>query len=350
MKKTKVLRVSVRAIAKAAEVSSATVGYVLRNQAGPSEKTRQHVLKVAQQLGYVPDARINSWMAAVRGAKSKDFLPIAWLNTQPDEDAWEKFKYLSPYREGMRERCEELGYRLDEIWTRQPGMTAARLSKILFQRGIEGVVVTPPATHIRLNWKNLAAVTLGTELRAPHLHRIRTDAMFNLLLTLKMLKRFGYRRIGICLSQLFDQIYGHVVSALSYHYGSMTPESKVVPPLFYLADGKPWRPSPKGQILDWVRKHRPDVIVGHHFKLVQWAEEEGIAVPQKMGIVHLALDDDVLDWSGIYSNRRDIGRSAAELVISLVQNRQFGVPKIGLDTIIRGHWRNGRTLLVPKPK
>jgi LacI family transcriptional regulator len=349
MKKKKISRVSAADIAQAAGVSKSTVGYVLRNQAGPSRETRERVQKVAQKLGYVPDARIASWMARVRGAKSKEFLPIAWLNTNVERDAWHKYSFLSPLLEGARERCEQLGYRLEEIWALQPGMTMKRTAAILYQRGIEGVIVTPRATHVRLNWNNLAGVALGAELLAPQLHRVGPDVTFNLLLTLKLVKRFGYQRIGICLTDVFDRATHRVVSAMAYHFAATAPASKAVAPLFYSSMGDE-RAIAERQFRAWLGQHKPDVIVGHDFRLVRWVEAAGYAVPQKMGIVHLALDDDVLDWSGIYSNRRQMGRTAAELVISLVQNRQFGAPKVAMETTVRGCWRQGRTLLIPKPK
>jgi LacI family transcriptional regulator len=349
MNKGKISRVSAGDIAKAAGVSKSTVGYVLRNQAGPSPETRERVRKVAQKLGYVPDARIASWMVRVRGAKSKDLLPIAWLNTNVERDAWQKYAFLSPYLEGARERCEELGYRLEEIWAQQPGMTMKRTATILYQRGIEGVIVTPQATHVRLNWNHLAGVTLGADLLAPQLHRVGPDVVFNLLLALKLLKRFGYRRIGICLSDAFDRVTHRVVSAMAHHFAATAPASKAATPLFYNSIGDE-RGVAEKQFQDWLGTQEPDVIVGHDSRLVRWVEKAGFVVPREIGVVHLALDDDVLDWAGIHSNRRQMGRTAAELVISLVQNRQFGVPKVALETIVRGSWHHGRTLLTPASK
>ena len=347
--KKKIARVSIGDIALASGDSKATVSYVLHNKPGPSQKTRERVLETARRLGYTPDARINSWMARVRDAKAKDLLPIAWLNTNTVQDAWHKFAYLSPYRLGMEERCNQLGYRLEEIWTRQPGMTMQRISQILYQRGIEGVVVTPHATHIRLQWDKLAGVALGAELLAPRLHRVSIDGIFNLLLALKILKRFGYRRIGVCLSDAVDRCSSHVTSALVFHLATTTAESKLVPPLFIKGGSNGGAP-PQKQVQAWMRTHQPDVIVCHDNHSVQWLEEAGYRVPQQVGVVHLALDDDVLDWAGIYSNKRAVGRTAAELVISLVHNRQFGVPTHALETIVRGTWQHGRTLLIPKPK
>jgi len=349
MKKT-ITRVSVRDIAQAAGVSKSTVGYVLRNQAGPSEKTRQQVLRAARRLGYVPDARINSWMARVRGAKSKELLSIAWLNTQKESDCWQKYKYLSPYLEGARERGLELGYRLEEIWMRQPGMTMRRISQILRQRGIEGVIVTHPARHIRLDWDHLAGVAIESDFTAPHLHRVMADLSFNILLALKSLKRLGYRRIGLCFSDKADQIVHYLTPAILNYSHSTISKFEQIPPLFYFPENTENSSVVRQQIAVWLKRYKPDVVVGHSSHILAWVEAAGYHVPKDMGVAHIATDDDVGDWAGINSNRRAIGAIAAEMVISFIHNRQFGIPKIASHTDVRGAWHPGRTVAIPKEK
>jgi LacI family transcriptional regulator len=106
----------------------------------------------------------------------------------------------------------------------------------------------------------------------------------------------------------------------------------------------------KKQIAAWLSRHKPDVIVCHNGHMLEWVEEAGYRVPEEIGVVHLATDDDVSDWAGLTSNRREMGAVSSELVVSLVNSRQFGVPRIDRSTLIRGTWHPGRTLLVPKPE
>ena len=82
---------------------------------------------------------------------------------------------------------------------------------------------------------------------------------------------------------------------------------------------------------------------------MDWAQAAGFQVPEEIGVVHLGLDDDCLDWAGIFSRKRDIGEATANTVISLLQNNQFGLPKTVMDTVVPGFWQMGRTLLAPKP-
>jgi LacI family transcriptional regulator len=333
-------------VARQAGISRTAAGYALQNRPGVSAETRQRVVQIAQELGYMPDARMTAWMSRVRENKTKDLIPIAWLNTTPEKNAWGKYKFHTPFLEGAKERCLQLGYQLDEIWTRQPGMTMRRTAQILYQRGIEGVIVTYPARHLQLDWNHLAVIALGGALLAPRLHRVMADDNFNLLLALKMLKRFGYRRIGICLQHFVDSLSQHVFRSIAHDFLSTIPKSDQVPPLFYVQEDVVW----EKQLATWLRRYRPDAIIGYDSKLLTWIQATGARVPEDVGIVNLAIDDDILDWAGIYSHRYRIGRTAVEQVVSLIQNRQFGVPDSPFTLLIPGEWRPGRTLLTPSRK
>jgi LacI family transcriptional regulator len=177
------------------------------------------------------------------------------------------------------------------------------------------------------------------------------DIYYNLLLALKMVKRHGYRRIGICLTELLDRSALHSARAAASYFNATIPKpGKVVPPLFYRGESPRDWPTAKEKITAWLSYHRPDVIVCHSSQILACVKEAGYRVPEGLGVVHLATDDDVTDWAGVTSNRREMGEIAAELVVSLMQRRQFGVPRTARHTIIRGSWHPGRTLLIPKPE
>jgi LacI family transcriptional regulator len=352
VKKTRVATTSLGDVARAAGVSKGTACNVLLNRPGPSQKTRERILAIARKLKYAPDAGAALDMQRVRAAKAKELLPIAWLNTHWNREAWHSYEFFSPYFRGAGERAAQLGYRLEEIWAHEPGLTMRRISEILYKRGIEGVIVTQPDSHVRLQWDHLAAVSLEGNLLAPRLHRVMSDRSFNLLLALKAVKRFGYRRIGICLDEKFTRYAAHATWAEVHHFQATTPEADRVSPFFYRWErgGPAIEREACKKLKPWIKQHRPQVIVGHSDKLVNWVEEVGYRVPKNIGVVHIARDDDARDWAGIDSNRWEVGATAAERVISLLQNHSFGVPKTAVSMMIRGTWAHGRTLLVPKGK
>jgi LacI family transcriptional regulator len=349
--KKKPTKPSVGNIARLAGVSTPAASFALNNQPGVSPETRKKILRIAKKLGYSPDARVGSWMAQVRDAKSKSPLPIAWLNTGWQKDAWHRYSFQAPYLEGAQERALELGYKVEEIWCHEPGMTMKRLSNILYQRGIEGVIVTHPARHMRINWDHLASVALGNSLLAPQLHRVTADFTHNFQLALKSLKRLGFRRIGVCLTQEIDNYSNHGIGAAARdHYFGVASSDRV--PLFFYGPFfydklASYDDEKKAETIAWIKRHRPQVIIGYDGRLKEWAEEAGLRVPKDISIVHLALDDDVLTWGGIHSHRRETGATAVEWVVSLMRNRQFGVPKAPLNILIQGTWQSGVTLEPP---
>jgi len=93
MKKKKSSRASLGDVARVAKISKVAASFALKNRPGVSKATRERVLRIARQLGYAPDARAAVLMASVRGAKTKELLPIAWLNTDREKDAWQKYKF-----------------------------------------------------------------------------------------------------------------------------------------------------------------------------------------------------------------------------------------------------------------
>jgi len=341
--------VSLGDIAEAVGVSRMAVSLALRNKPKVNAQTRKLIVETAKRLGYAPDPRLAARMSLVRNTKKRERLPIAWLDLNEVPGEWRSISYLAPYFTGARERCEELGYELQEFWVREPGMNAKRISQILFHRGIQGAIVAPPSTkidlaHIQLNWQSMACVSFGKGIAAPRLPQVTHDYYYNIMLVLKILRRFRYRRIGVVLQRQANRRSAHALQAAAGYFQSVFPNCLTPPCQFDTVDVS------RDALITWIQKYRPDVIVGQDFRLVDWAQAAGFQVPEEIGVVHLGLDDDCLDWAGIFSRKRDIGEATANTVISLLQNNQFGLPKTVVDTVVPGFWQMGRTLLVPKPK
>lgn len=343
-------RISLGDIAREAGVSRMTVSYALRNSARIPDATRSRIQSIAKQLGYMPDARIATIMSGVRASKTGELQSIGWINTALYADSWQRFKWLSPYIEGAKERCHELGYKLDEIWLRSPGMTSKRISDIFHSRGIKGVVITPSTislTHLKLNWSNFACISFEKALLAPRLHRTAPDYYYNILLSMKMLRRFGYRRIGLILQQLTERSSHHGYLAGLQYFQSGIPENERVTPLVYRHVLQVRGATPLFR--SWVDENRLDAVIGQHSELTQWLEAAGRPVPTSIGVAHLGLDDDCADWAGVWQRKREIGAQTIEQVVSMINNNRFGLPATPFDTLIPGTWRAGKTLITPKP-
>ncbi|OAM87263.1 LacI family transcriptional regulator [Termitidicoccus mucosus] len=333
--------VSLKDIADRTGVSRMTVSCALRNSPRVRKETAERIRAVAKQLGYAPDPKLAAAMTGVRNAKRKTLEPIAWLNANQNARAYHDYTWLAPYRLGAAERCAELGYKLDEFWMRDPGMTDRRMSSILVARGIRGVVlcpaVLPEITHLRLDWKHFASVSFETAVLIPRVHRVAPDYHYNILLALKMLRRLGYRRIGLFLHRQEERRSHHTYLASFRYFQSGIPAAEHVTPLVY-------DPFDKAALFKWLDEVGPDVVLGHHSKLVAWMEESGRRVPEDIGVAHLSLDGDCEDWAGIWQHKHRIGAQTVELLVSMIQNSRFGLPDIAYETNIPGEWRHGKTL------
>ena len=334
-------RISLKDIAERAGVSRMTVSCALRNSPRVRKETARHILKIASEMGYAPDPRVATVMAGVRGAKRKTLEPIAWLNANQNARAYRDYTWLAPYRIGAAERCAELGYKLDEFWLREPGMTDRRMSSILLSRGIRGLVVCPAVlpdiTHLRLEWRHFAAVSFETAVLLPRLHRVAPDYYYNILLALKMLRRIGYRRIGLFLHRQEERRSHHTyVAGLRYFQSGIPPEEQTRPLIY--------SPFDKAALFSWLDAEKPDVVLGHHSMLVSWLTESGRRVPEDIGVAHLSLDGDCEDWAGIWQHKQRIGAQTAEQLISMIQNNRLGLPDLAYQTLVPGEWRHGKTL------
>ncbi|MEM1060079.1 MAG: LacI family DNA-binding transcriptional regulator [Verrucomicrobiota bacterium] len=340
--------VSIRTIAEHLGLSKTTVSDALNHKPWVSKATRERVARAARQLGYTRDAQLATYMSKVRVAGSKGLLPIAWLNTSLNEASWAEYKWLAPYFEGAQERAVQTGYRLEEFWLNQPGMTLKRLSRIMDAQGIEGVVVTYPAKRLALNWERFAAVSLGGALLRPNLDAVIPEHHYNLKLALKKVQRAGYERIGICIHQEVDRLSAHLLELVADDFHRRLSPAQRVPPLFHPTHRVDSKPALSDIIGMWLERHRPDVVIGRSAWLLHFIRRLGYRVPDSMGFVHLATDGDVQDWTGIDSNKRVIGAIAIDVLVSRLQRRDLGPPQTAARTSVRGVWHAGSTLRTPR--
>ena len=116
-----------------------------------------------------------------------------------------------------------MGYRLEEFWLDEPGMTNARLARILMNRGIVAVLIAPlqpdhPA--IEFNWERFSVASFAHNHIIPELHCAAHFHFRSYLRAIAELAQLGYRRPGLLLGletprHVLDQWYGAHYAALA---------------------------------------------------------------------------------------------------------------------------------------
>lgn len=337
---------NVRYIAKLAGVSPSAVSLALRDSPRISAKTKALVHKLARETGYAPDARIADLMRHLRkprGVRQQAcFGVISFYDTLRP---WEKSRHLTRIYEGMRARAAELGYRLDPLWMRAPGMSYRRFDDILVTRGIDGLLCfgspdfnqefpTELAKH--------AIVTVGLSIRTP-LHRVTSHFYNDTLHALNRVHALGYRRPGLVLGAHEDTRSAYAHSGAYLGWCEHVLGSGTALPVLRLKELE--EPS----FTEWVVRQKPDVLIFVHLpdmiaRLRAVLRRLQIQVPKKLGVVVLSHEVQGTGFSGLQQNQRLMGAWAVELLAARIVNHDLGIPATPRTELVESEWIEGDSL------
>ncbi|HEU5396985.1 MAG TPA: hypothetical protein VFV81_07450, partial [Verrucomicrobiae bacterium] len=93
----------------------------------------------------------------------------------------------------------------------------------------------------------------------------------------------------------------------------------------------------------WLDQQRPDAILTDVGELRDLLQRVGAAVPRDVGLAALSVLDGNAD-AGIDQNSEEIGRVAVQLLISLINHNERGIPHICREVLVEGRWVDGKTL------
>ncbi len=305
----------------------------------PSE-TKSRIRDAAERLGYRPDPALAA-LAAYRTIRhpAHGHSVIAWLTNYRTESRWKVSACNNDYFEGASRRAAERGYQLETFWLAAPGMTASRMSQILWTRGIQGVLLPPQEqlTTLDLAWENLSAVTFGYTLLRPRLHMISNHEYRTMGALFTELVRRQYTRVGLVDLRDHDERVDHNWSAAYLvEQQRLSPKNRL-PPLL-LPD---WD---SNAFLAWVKRYRPDVIVTKLPEVLCTLKKAGIGVPDEIGVAFHSLDEKVHSLSGMKKNSFQIGVMAVDLLVDMLHRGERGLPTLPSLLMVEGAWCEGNTL------
>ncbi len=341
-------RVSLREIAEKAGVSRMTVSLALRGKGKISEKTRARIVGIADKLGYEPDPELGKLMARVRASSSlSTHACLALLTSGPTRDAWRRYVTERKYVEGCLERARSYGYQVEEFWLNEPGMSHSRLGKIIWSRGIEGLIIAPiqgklsgdDPRSLKFDFSLFSAVEISETVKAPDLDRSLHDQYTSTLRVIDELLALGYRRIGMVLERALDRrVNGRWTAAFARCQIYREPERLIPPLILPEASADAFR--------SWHREHRPDVVISVDRFALRLIEACGLGIPKDVGYATLDLDGltEEYGWiSGIDQNSHQVGASAVDLLVGAIQRGQRGIPELPVRIEVAGTWRKGKS-------
>lgn len=330
---------SIRQIAAACGFSKSTVAAALREESEIAPATRASVLATAKSMGYRTDARMTELMSHLRvGRPSRAVCNLAWLNTSSRVDSWTAHDYSRIYLDGARQRAEDLGYSLDEIWMGNPRLTAAQLNRQLKSRGIRGLILPMPETCAVINsfdWQNYATVALDESIPKLKLNRVLPNHHRNMIAACEAIFSLGYRRPALIISEHAEQ-----QSALAITASFTRCQQKIFGDI---AIPLPTDMDDTNDSIAWVKKHRPDIVIGNTHQLCDDLVAAGFKVPGDLAYAHLHLGPDTLGWAGINPGQAELGAAAVEAVLALLHRKETGFPSRPKEIALSGAWTDGWT-------
>lgn len=333
-------RVTMVDIAKTLGISHTTVSLSLRNHPRISAAMRSKVKQAADEMGYRPDPMLSALSHYRTGSKIKPVqAELAWINTWKNPDQLRQAKEFDLYWEGAEDSARRLGFRLREFRTRD--IPLPRLQSILNACNIHGLLIAPLEDSLNdwlsFPWSDYAVVRFGKRDLYPPTYMVSSNQIANTMLAFDKILELGYERIGFVCEFWPNRFHG---AGFSWAQRNL-PKMQRLPLLtFNLKD------EPKQHQIDlgnWIKKTKPDAIYTDGQYLPELLTNLGYRIPEDIGLATTSIHDTPID-AGIDQNPKEIGRAAIRALSALMHENNYGIPAIGNEILVKGHWIEGSML------
>lgn len=355
-------RITLADVAKAAGVHVTTVSLALRNHPRLPLETRERLQSLAKKMNYAPDPLLRA-LVAYRGRQQEHraAATMAYVTNWDSQWGWKKVTAHPEFYEGARAKAEELGYKLEHFWMREPGLTHGRLSGILTARGIHGVII---ASHQRevdvalhFEWDQFSAVKIDYFPHHPRLHNVTNDQCSVVRLAMEHLVAAGYRRIGFVMHRGWNHSVDNLWTAGFLCEQSHLPARDRVPMLLFpdLEPVSEWMNESKSDVIapldkyqQWYERYQPDVIISKASFVLPRLAAMKVSVPRDVAFVDVFLEHFDGRMAGVRQNHKTVGELAVEILAGQLHHNKYGVPRIPTTTFVEGTWFDGASCPIPK--
>lgn len=317
-------RPTVRTIAEELKVSPITVSRALREQDNVRPALARRIRAHAQRRGYRRDpvlAEVMSGLGRSEGARYRETVAFIWTHESggaKEEEA------------GARAAAGRLGYRLEVIKPWRQNLAERDVSRILWARGIRGVLLSPnasrPDPRYELDWPRFAAVLVGSSLVNTGLTRVARDYYSDAKLALARLADAGARRIGLALDSNIHQRTDRRYAAA---FNAFSPPGA---PEVFVVDPAAAPDSEKARFLRWLAKDQPDAVLSEFAAAGSWMPAD---LPHAR--LHLLKGD---HGPGVQPDFARVGAEAMRTLDGLLRADRLGLLDAPATVLIAGRWRN----------
>lgn len=324
-------------------ISHTAVSMALANHPRISEETKRRVRELAESTGYRPSALVSALMTRVKQGKpaSARGEVLAFLSAYPRENDWKKLPNTFEGVAGASRQAELLGYRVEHFWLGARASQAGHVSRVLRARAVRGafmISIPEDASLLALDWDARPVVAIGYSFQQKRIHQAAHNHVEGVIACYRELRALGYRRIGLALVRYDDEQVRHYwragfLAAQQVHGGAVLP--------IHFHPGYDDDPG----FMAWVRKQRPDAIIGSYPNLaLTLLEKHGVPVPEKIGYASLDIDRrHVGEIAGIRQDWEKTGAALVDLLVGQINANEHGLPATPKLVQVEGSWMAGAT-------
>ncbi len=334
-----------REVAQCARVSTSTVSLALRNSPLVAAATRELIRTLAAEIGYRVNPLVAAHMRTRRKPAGREAGPVlAIVDTQRRRHGWRdnRTSMVRQMLAGARAQAAVRGYATREFWLHEPGLSHARFSAMLRARGISGMLLGPSSDldlRLDLTWDWFSVVRLGSARVEPPLHRVVIDHFEVGMRAAQNAYALGFRRPLFPIRELFSKAHDRRMEGGFHTTWSHLPRVRraALPATDGLATA--------ADLERWLRQYQPDVIIDTEERhLLGLLTAGGWRVPDDARVFSLCAAEPGGTLSGCVQDGEAMGRAGIDLLVTLVERNETGVPALPVTLSTGSVWNPGRTL------
>ncbi len=326
--------ITLKELARRAGLATSTVSYALRNSPQVSRETCHLVQNLANHLGYRPNPRVASLMAHIRQAQSRsptDSIAFIWVDCSRQECS--KAAFLQLLISGTKQRAEQAGYKIQQFWLNDPGMSPKRIRDILVAQGIVGLVFSAATTHttmdLHFDMAPFSTAVIGSATWIPELHRASHNHYDGMRLCLKELTARGVRKpVALLKKALNDRCHYSYEAAFLTH----APQGHAARCIRMVN-------SIQGRDLStWIQQLGADGLIVSSSDFVGLGNLRKIQKKYSIPIATLYWNPADIGLCGIDQCYDQVASKAVDLVVTQLNNNEHGIPEISHTLHFPGKW------------
>ncbi|XHR26797.1 MAG: LacI family DNA-binding transcriptional regulator [Chthoniobacteraceae bacterium] len=334
---------SIRDIALHTGFSTATVSLALRDKGRMAPATREKIRAAATELHYQALPNLSRALSLARHPQQGRFREtLAFITEYPERRAP---RFQSELQAAATRRGESLGLKVEAFIVSGSPADHRRISRVLVARGIRGVIICTRIKHrqsrLVLDWPKFAAVEIGRSVWSPdNLHKVERSVFYELADAMHLLKKAGYRRIGLAIEPWEEVMRRGIYSAAFLMGQQRFLPAQRIPPLSAEAA---WSIQ---TFREWMFKHRPEVLIVYEPKIIlHWLHELGLKVPEDISVFSTNVGES--SFSGLRSDIDSLGASCVEMLSLLLERDELGLTPHFRNWLVKDFWQSGETLRHP---